>query len=397
MFLRFLMAHNPALVDFGVYLLEHFLIEPDTYVLDLDHIANNAMRLRDISARHGLNLYFMAKQLGRNPEAARRVLAAGAVPAGKTGGFTGMVAVDFREASLLHSAGLPVRHLGHLCQVPKGAWDAVLDMKPDAVTLYSKEKAEELSGAAQKRGIVQNVLLRIRDEGDIFYQGHEGGFPLNTLNETLDLMEKFPGLRIAGLTSFPCFLYQEDKGRALPTPNAHTLRKGAALLHERGIQCLQINMPSCNSPATMPLAAELGATHLEPGHSLTGTNPDNLNEREPLTPSLLYVTEVSHHFEGRSFCFGGGHYRRSGLRYALIKTASGYEETEAFAPAPEAIDYHLQLSGLFPPGSPVCMAFRTQIFVTRSRVALVEGLSGSRPSLLGLWDSQGRAISGSRG
>ena len=400
MFLRFLAAHNRALIDYGVFLLENGLIESDTYVLDLDGIEENARRIQDLSVKNKLCLYFMVKQLGRNPEVARRVLAAGqatniAQALSPAQGFTGMVAVDFREAQILHSAGLPVRHLGHLCQVPRNGWDAALDMKPEVITLFSIEKARELSEAALRRGLVQKALLRIRDDGDIFYQGQEGGFSIKKLGETLDTFEKLRGVEAAGLTSFPCFLHQPDQGRALPTPNAHTLVRGAAILKERGIPFSQINMPSCNSPATIPLAASLGATHLEPGHSLTGTNPDNLDEAEPLIPALLYMSEISHNHEGCSYCFGGGHYRRSNLRFALVKTSSGYRETGMLPPDPETIDYHLRLSGLFPPGSPVCMSFRTQIFVTRSRVALVEGLSRSRPLLHSIWDSQGRIVQGS--
>jgi len=397
MFLSFLQARNPALIDYGVYLLEKGLIESDTYVLDTDSIENNAVRLDDLSRKQGLTLYFMSKQLGRNPEIARRVLAAGKNISGGQSvsgeyGFTGMVTVDFREALLLHSAGLPVKHLGHLCQVPSLSWDTALDMKSEFITIFSHEKAQELSLAAKRRGLVQNVLLRIRNEGDIFYQGQEGGFPLNSLGETLDHIEKLQGLRLAGLTSFPCFLYQENEGKASPTPNARTLVQGAALLRERGIEKPVINMPSCNSLATIPLAAELGATHLEPGHSLTGTNPDNINEKHPLIPAMLYMSEVSHQYEDRSYCFGGGYYRRSNLCRALVKTANGYEETGVITPAQESIDYHLQLTGRYPSGSPVCMAFRTQIFTTRSHVALVEGLARSKPGLLGIWDSSGNKI-----
>ena len=388
MFLRFLREHNPALIDYGMFLMEKGRIDPDTYVLDLDHIEENAGRLRDIAQKTGLALYCMAKQLGRNPEVARRVLAAGAAPDGK--GFTGMVAVDFREARILHAAGLPVRHIGHLSQVPCRAWDAALDMAPEVITLYSPEKARELSEAALRRGITQKTLLRVWDEGDIFYQGQEGGFPLQSLDAAFDELSEFKGIQVAGLTSFPCFLYDEKQGRPLPTSNARTLERGAAILRERGVAAPLLNMPSCNSLATLPLAAEMGATHAEPGHSLTGTNPDNLSEDEPLTPALAYLTEVSHHFAGRSCCFGGGYYRRSKLRYALVKSSGAFAETAVLEPEPDAIDYHLCLTELFPPGAPVCMAFRTQIFVTRSRVALVEGLARSRPSLLGVWDSQGR-------
>ena len=144
MFLRFLKARNPALIDYGVFLLEQGLIESDTYVLDTDAIEHNARRLGDLSKKYGLTLYFMSKQLGRNPEISRRVLAAG-------NAFTGMVAVDFREAQVLHSAGLPVKHLGHLCQVPKSSRDAALDMKCEVITLFSLEKAKELSEAAGRR------------------------------------------------------------------------------------------------------------------------------------------------------------------------------------------------------------------------------------------------------
>ena len=392
MFLRFLQTHNPELIDYGVFLLEHRRIEPDTYVLDIDRIEDNARRLRDSARPGGISLYFMAKQIGRNPEIARRVLSAGAVPGG--GGFTGMVAVDFREAQVLHGAGLPVRHLGHLCQIPQGAAAAALDMAPEYITLYSLEKGRELSEAARKRGIVQDVLLRVWDEGDIFYQGQEGGFPLRTLDAALESLGTLPGIRVAGLTSFPCFLFDEERGRPLATPNAHTLRRGAAVMEQKGFASPAINMPSCNSPATIPLAAELGATHAEPGHSLTGTNPDNLLEARPLIPALLYMSEISHQHGGRSLCFGGGHYRRSKMRYALVKAAGAYREAAVSALEPESIDYHFSLDGLFPIGSPVCMAYRTQIFVTRSRVALVEGLARSRPLLLGVWDSQGRPLSG---
>ena len=395
MFLRFLQKHNPGLIDYGIYLLEHGLAEPDTYIVDLDAIEENAGRLNDLAHRNRVVLYFMAKQLGRNPEIARRVLSVSlneipdASGGGKNYGFTGLVTVDFREARILCSAGLPVKHLGHLCQIPRCFTDEALDMNPEVITLFSAEKARELSEAACRRRKVQDVLLRIYDSGDIFYPGQEGGFPLVTLPETLGTLEKYKNIRITGVTSFPCFLFREEEGRSLPAPNACTLVRAATLLEERGIRVTQINMPSCNSLSTLPLAAGLGATHLEPGHSLTGTNPDNLYESEPLKPALLYMTEISHQYEGSSFCYGGGYYRRSNMCSALVKTSGGLTETGTIAPDPLAIDYHLRLSGLFPPGSPVCMSFRTQVFVTRSRVALVEGLSSSAPALHSVWDSGG--------
>lgn len=42
-------------------------------------------------------------------------------------------------------------------------------------------------------------------------------------------------------------------------------------------------------------------------------------------------------------------------------------------------------------GDTAVLAFRTQIFVTRSTVAVVAGLSTGEPRLTGLYDAQGRA------
>jgi predicted amino acid racemase len=388
-FLKLLRSRNPELIEYALYLVERGIIEPDSYVLDLDRIEANAVKLGEAALSQGLSLYFMAKQLGRNPLVSRRVLDAP--------GFAGMVAVDFREALSLHEAGLPVRHLGHLVQTPHKGWEKALDMKPEVITLYSLEKAGELSAKALERGMVQDVLLRVLDNGDISYSGQEGGFTLGELPRAVEAVGALRGIRLAGLTSFPCFLFDEKENKALATPNALTVKKGVALLRELGIPCPHINMPSCNTLATLPLAAALGATHLEPGHSLTGTSPDNIESPWPAMPALCYVTEVSHCSGGYASCFGGGYYRRGKLREALVKSPAGLEETQILNPDPEAIDYHLRIKGSFPSGAPVCMAFRTQIFVTRSRVALIEGLASSRPTLHSIWDAQGQRLRGGQG
>ncbi len=43
-------------------------------------------------------------------------------------------------------------------------------------------------------------------------------------------------------------------------------------------------------------------------------------------------------------------------------------------------------------GDTAVLAFRTQIFVTRSNVAVVAGLSRGTPRLCGLYDALGRAL-----
>ncbi|MGL5335836.1 MAG: YhfX family PLP-dependent enzyme, partial [Enterovibrio sp.] len=84
----------------------------------------------------------------------------------------------------------------------------------------------------------------------------------------------------------------------------------------------------------------------------------------------------------------GGHYRRSLLHKALVND----DVVDVHLPDPVAIDYHFKLSGLHPIGAPVIMSFRTQIFVTRSHVALLTGVRSGNPTIIGRYDSQGRSL-----
>ena len=59
-------------------------------------------------------------------------------------------------------------------------------------------------------------------------------------------------------------------------------------------------------------------------------------------------------------------------------------------PSDESIDYHFGIQGVCPVGDTVVMAFRFQIFVTRSDVALVRGIHSGHMELVGIYDSQGR-------
>ncbi|MDR0760586.1 MAG: alanine racemase [Treponema sp.] len=393
MFLQFLRQYNPRLINCAADFLKKGLIQPDSYVLDLDAIETNADRILRSAREHGVSLYFMSKQIGRNPLVSRRVLSR-RIADEPLGSFAGMVAVDYREALSLHNAGLTVSHVGHLVQIPDRLIDPVLDMRPQVITVYSLEKARTLGGQARAKGLVQPVLLRICDEGNSTYPGQEGGFSPHEAVEAAAAINLIEGLRFAGITSFPCFLQEKTGGKAAPTPNAYTLVQTEALIRKcLNLRCVQINMPSCTSPETIPQIAGMGGTHGEPGHSLTGTNPDNIQSRDPLIPGLVYVTEVSHHYRGFSSCYGGGHYRRSHIREALIGSDDSYETAEVLPPTAEAIDYHFSLPGIFPIGMPVLMSFRTQIFVTRSCVVPVEGISAGMPRITGIWDSQGRRLS----
>src|SRR6185503_455555 len=101
----------------------------------------------------GVQVYFMAKQYGRNPDASRAVLAAGLPSA---------VCVDLQCMAAHVRHGVPVGHVGHLVQVPRGSEAVVLEADPDVVTVFSLAAAARLSQAAQQAGAEQAVLLRVQ-------------------------------------------------------------------------------------------------------------------------------------------------------------------------------------------------------------------------------------------
>ena len=58
-------------------------------------------------------------------------------------------------------------------------------------------------------------------------------------------------------------------------------------------------------------------------------------------------------------------------------------------PSMEAIDYHFGLDQGCAVGETVIMAFRFQVFVTRSDMVLIEGVAEGSPVVSSVWDSLG--------
>lgn len=390
MFLSVTLKRNPALVEAAVDLHRRGIIPPNTYVLDLDAIAYNARLLARAAARAGIRLYMMTKQIGRNPEVARLIAASGIPRA---------VAVDPWEARLLGRSGIPLGNVGHLVQIPSGMIEEILSYRPEVVTVYSVEKAAQISRVAQRMGRTQKLLLRVVGPEDVLYEGQQGGFRESGLIEAAREILRLPGVRIAGVTGFPCLLYDPDRGDVQPLANAHTvLRCAERLSEELGISLEQINMPSATCVSTIPILKELGATHGEPGHALTGTTPLHQRGDQPELPAMVYVSEVSHLDGERAYVYGGGFYRRSRAREAIVgKTFPGMMDRRVRVreTPPQYIDYYGALDRTghrIEVGDTAVFAFRTQIFVTRSQVALVEGIQRGRPSLKAIYDSLGKPL-----
>ena len=203
-------------------------------------------------------------------------------------------------------------------------------------------------------------------------------------------LDKIPGARFAGITTFPALLFDAASRTVRPTPNLATLRQASETLARAGYRGIEINAPGTTSSVTLKALAEAGATQVEPGHGLTGTTPLHVSDDLPEAPAVVYLTEVSHLSGGEAFCFGGGLYIDPVFPDYQVKAIVAQEpRTDAAAlrdveiPPPEAIDYYGMIDASGPtkptPGDSVVFGFRPQAFVTRAFVAGVSGLSAKTP------------------
>ncbi|KNC90209.1 YhfX family PLP-dependent enzyme [Trabulsiella odontotermitis] len=385
MFINALKRQNPALIRAALRLWQQGSIAPDSWVIDVDQVLENGKRLLSVASQHGISLYLMTKQIGRNPWLAEKLLALG---------YQGIVAVDFKESRVMRRAGLKVAHQGHLVQIPHDQIAEAVGQGTDIITLFTLEKAREVSKAAVDAGRTQAVMLKVYGENDFLYPGQESGFALAELERVVAELRQLPGLQLTGLTHFPCLLWDDAVGETVPTPNLLSLVNARNSLKKAGVEITQLNAPSATSCATLPLLASFGVTHGEPGHALTGTIPANQQGDQPERIAMLWLSEISHDFQGRSFCYGGGYYRRGHARNALVfpRGSDTPVETSLKPFDDSSIDYHLALNDRFPVSSAVICCFRTQIFVTRSDVVLVEGIQRGEPHIAARYDSLGNLL-----
>ena len=381
MFVDVLRRRNPNLIEAAFELHGRGEVPPGTFVIDLEQVERNAQLVTGRAEGLGIGLYYMAKQLGRNPVIARRI--AKSIPAA--------VAVDLDEALLLAGAGLRVGHLGHLVQTPTRFVDQAISLRPEVITVFSLEKAAQLAAAARRAGIEQRLLIRVRKPGDSFYAGQEGGVELSELESVWSRIADMDGVSPAGLTSYPAIALA-DSGFE-PTTNMETLQEGSAIVG--GVE--QLNAPGHTSAAVLPLLAAASATHGEPGHALSGTTPLAAREDIDETPACCMVTEVSHVDSERVTVFGGAFYNRGHAHTGLLQH-EGTRSAFRIEDLPhDAIDYyrHLARDGHFASvGDPVVFAYRFQAFTSRAKVAAVDGVAVGEPQLVGLHDGLGHPVDG---
>lgn len=382
MFLQSTIMHNKKLIEAALDFHQQGIIPPNTYVIDLDTVKRNAKVLSEKAKKQDIELFFMTKQFGRNPLVAQAIVESGIEKA---------VAVDPWEAMTLSKNGIQIGHVGHLVQIPVHMIPTILNLNPDYVTVFSYENARNISRIAQQMGKKQKVFLRIANKDDYIYNGQEGGFTFEQLVKDIESMEKLEGIEIAGLTSFPCILIQDDVPTI--TPNVKSMQTAKSYLMDRGYEKLEMNMPSATSTATMKLLKENGATQGEPGHALIGTTPLHASQNLEEKPAMVYVSEVSHLYNDHAYVFGGGFYPRSHMKEALVGTnRQNLKRVPTIDNVPTNIDYYgsLATDGVRV-GDTVIYAFRTQVFVTNAHVAVLKNISAN-PELVGIYDSMGNLI-----
>jgi predicted amino acid racemase len=211
-------------------------------------------------------------------------------------------------------------------------------------------------------------------------------------------------VRLVGVTAFPCVRYNAnpDEPPAELTPNFYTIVRAAETLRSLGVEVTQINAPGNTSSRTMPILAEAGATHVEPGHGLLGTSPNHSFRSDlPERPTYTWVSEISHHVGDRAYAFGGGLFKdiyQPGF-HARALVGSTWEEARNNAVTylddiPQIIDYHAVLApgDRCLVGDTALFGFRTQMQMTRSYIAPVSGISTGNVKLHYLFDTANTAL-----
>ncbi len=401
-FLELTIRRNPQLIHTAASMHQNGLIPANTVVVDLDTLRKNALAITESAKNCGISLYQMTKQFGRNPEMCNVIRDAGVNKA---------VAVDSEDVHCLIEHGIPIGHVGHLVQVSRADIEYVLSrVRPEVITVFSFEKARQIADVANRLSVFQKLLIRVVARGDFFYANQFGGIPEEEVSAAVRRINELESVGVVGVTSFPCFRFNVRDREVVALPNMYTvLRAAERLKKESSIDIEQINAPGDNSAQTLSLLARLGATHAEPGHGFTGTTPWHMFEDLPELPAWVYVTEVSHTAGNNAYAIGGGLmsgdsplniwtalYHGNRL-YALIgDDPDSIMDHKVCADPAGYIDYygtlHLSKDTSAKVGDTVIYGLRNQVFLSRTQVAIVSGITNCQPLLVGIFDRTGRRV-----
>ncbi|WP_371806545.1 alanine racemase [Candidatus Lokiarchaeum ossiferum] len=382
MYLEHVMESNSQLIKQTIELHQKNKIPPNTWVIDLDQIAANAKILGETASQNKLITYLMSKQHNRNPYINSVAISQG---------LHKIVAVDVQGALQCGRYNIPVGHVGHLEQIPRIFIPYILKLNPEVITVYSINQARWINEGAKLKEKIQNIMVRVITDGDVLFDGQEGGIEERELDIFAHQVKKLSNIELIGVTSFPCVRYNETKDDQIKsTQNLETILRAAANLNQMGFSITQINTPGNTNSELMPELRKLGATHVEPGNALLGTTPSNAFRNDCAEKTaFIYLTEISHFYKERAYAYGGGVYHTNYSDHINALIGSTWDEARKNKirynfDVVQDIDYHMQfvpnpdLNQTCKIGDSVILAYRTQMQMTRSYILPISGLSGDR-------------------
>ena len=183
MFVKRLQKDNPKFIDAMVRLQQAGKLLPDSYAVDMEQFRANGKAIADSAKAKGIKLYFMLKQIGRNPVLAQELVKLG---------YDGAVVVDFKEAQVMMRHNIPIGNVGHLVQIPEGMVKEVVAYGPEVITVYTADKVRSISRAAAALGKEQKILIRVFGDGDMIYPGQTAGIHLKDLTAFVETVRNMP-------------------------------------------------------------------------------------------------------------------------------------------------------------------------------------------------------------
>lgn len=395
---------NPELVRAAATLHQEGVIPADCYVADLESIRRNAELVKQSAEKAGLEVYFELKEVAR-ASAIYEVL--------EDLGFDKAIAIDIEEVYALERIGARVGHVGHLGQIP--TWDVrhvVAEVRPDVVTVYSFEKAAQLSAAAISAGVTQKVLIRVNGPEDILTTAVAGGTPEAEALDLITRIDALDGLSFAGLTTYPGVRFELTQQRWVRTTNFETMmRVRDAVQEQLDLKVEHLNPAGNNCTASLDLLAEGGATHCEPGQAFVGGLVANGFTDQPEVPAIAYVSEVTHHWAGVPYYYAPSMVANTTIgiwHHTYYDTLGASVSRAGIDPLDNLVRTHAQSFAASDPsawiygalqlgrhataavGDTVVCGFRCQVYRSNGgRLAVVDGTQTGEPRLVGLYDRNG--------
>ncbi len=392
------LERNPQLLRAALELHQDGVIPTATHVIDLDAVADNAQAISSVARNHGLRALVMAKQSGHDPHMTRVAL---------DRGMDAAVANEAIQAHRIHRFGFPLGNVGHPSNLPKHEVARVIEtMKPDFVTVWTQDAARRVSAVASQIGRIQPLYVSVANCGDEgAHREIIGGWTEDNCVEGIGGIIDLPNIEVAGLAQHISVSYesQDDAYDARPTEAfCTTLRAKELLERELDLADLKINCAGNVNAANAPMLARHGATEIEPGAALVGSSRFHAIQSMPERPAQVYVTEISHHWDGNAYARGGGFnfvWDMGGrlLPFRALVGSSFEEACEQVLTFQEPPWY--DVFGMFAdpdqvasPGDTLLFSHLAQAVVERGYVAAVSGVSRGQPKLEALLDNAANVL-----